>query len=699
MANKTFQRNLLLLCTIVLSSCTVQTPVPLPTATKVPLPTATNLPSPTPKPTTTPLPATWLNIGIEGSSIQPNVLTYLFNDHPAFSDSLFQAVIHPGLFKLNPDDENLNPVIANSPVDEWIKKDEYLEQTVEIKPGMKWSDGTIFTTDDILYSFNLVRNLASLHLGSNREILFNSSIEVGSTGQIIIKITGDIASPGITKSLLTFPILQKKYWEKYTIQLFENQSSEQLKRIASDLDQLAAMRIQQDQVWNILLQHLKDTRIQINNKQSKVSDLKVFLSGRKTPHNLNGVQDGEDLVDTNNKITILLGEISALQGILDGLVIQLDGMRSQMIASIQQQVELEDTLYGLMEETIQSIPDLDLGAEPLAIPYSIKTNSQSFVEIYALTDQVSSPNNIAFQAMSSDDLVSNFEQGNLDTIFSITNTDIAVEKSLEGTARVSAVIFNPISDKLVNPVLGQAIACIYSSPDLWEGSSFTGSISLQAYEAPPGPTLDLPGCSGSYKTRLLYMRMMLDKNLFTWNYLRNGSIIPGSIKDPLGQAISPLILAVDPNSQLPDDVREKLTLSLNKLGIDIIISQLPNPSDINADRSVDMVLAQWNTSLAVNDQLCSLPAYSGYSRYPVHMQSALLESCGVTSVTLPTDPQPTPTPTILLTGKEASASYIPQSWVVVLTRDYLSYYWNFISINKYDLTWLLPLTPSWVTSW
>jgi hypothetical protein len=360
---------------------------------------------------------------------------------------------------------------------------------------------------------------------------------------------------------------------------------------------------------------------------------------------------------------------------------------------------LEDTLYGLMEETIQSIPDLDLGAEPLAIPYSIKTNSQSFVEIYALTDQVSSPNNIAFQAMSSDDLVSNFEQGNLDTIFSITNTDIAVEKSLEGTARVSAVIFNPISDKLVNPVLGQAIACIYSSPDLWEGSSFTGSISLQAYEAPPGPTLDLPGCSGSYKTRLLYMRMMLDKNLFTWNYLRNGSIIPGSIKDPLGQAISPLILAVDPNSQLPDDVREKLTLSLNKLGIDIIISQLPNPSDINADRSVDMVLAQWNTSLAVNDQLCSLPAYSGYSRYPVHMQSALLESCGVTSVTLPTDPQPTPTPTILLTGKEASASYIPQSWVVVLTRDYLSYYWNFISINKYDLTWLLPLTPSWVTSW
>ncbi len=74
MANNTFQRNLLLFCTIILSSCTVQTPVPLPTATKVPLPTATNLPSPTPKPTTTPIPATWLNIGIEGSSIQPNVL-------------------------------------------------------------------------------------------------------------------------------------------------------------------------------------------------------------------------------------------------------------------------------------------------------------------------------------------------------------------------------------------------------------------------------------------------------------------------------------------------------------------------------------------------------------------------------------------------------------------------------------------------
>ena len=53
------------------------------------------------------------------------------------------------------------------------------------------------------------------------------------------------------------------------------------------------------------------------------------------------------------------------------------------------------------------------------------------------------------------------------------------------------------------------------------------------------------------------MRMMLDKNLFTWNYLRNGSIIPGSMKDPLGKAISPLTLAVDPNFQLPDDVRVK----------------------------------------------------------------------------------------------------------------------------------------------
>ena len=230
MANITFQRNLLLFCTIILSSCTVQTPEPLPTATKVPLPTATNLPSPTPKPTTTPIPATWLNIGIEGSSIQPNVLAYLLNDHPSYSDSLFQTVVHPGLYKLNPDNDSFMPVIASSPIGDWIKTNEYLEQTVEIKSDMKWSDGSFITPDDILYSFNLLRDIAALHIGSNREILLDSSIEVGSTGQIIIKIKGDIASPGITKSLLTFPILQKKYWEKYTIQLFENQSSEQLKK-------------------------------------------------------------------------------------------------------------------------------------------------------------------------------------------------------------------------------------------------------------------------------------------------------------------------------------------------------------------------------------------------------------------------------------------------------------------------------------
>ena len=540
---------------------------------------------------------------------------------------------------------------------------------------------------------------AALHFGSNREILLASSIELESTGQIKLKVKSDTGARGLTQSLLTFPILKKEFWEKYTIQIFENQDFENIKTIASDLDQLAAMRIQQEQEMNILLQQLKDTRIQINNKQSKAGDLKVFLSGRKTPHNLNGVQDGEDLVDTNNKITILLEEISALQGILDSQAIQLDGIRSKIVASIQQQQELEDKMFGLMEEIMQSLSDLDLAAEPLAIPYQIKVNSQNLVEINALTDQVSSPNNISFQAMSSDDLVSNFQQGNLDTIYSYTNTEISAEKNPEGVARVSAIILNPISDKLVNPILGQAIACIFSSPDLWEGSSFTGSISLQAYEAPPGPTLDLPGCSGSYKTRLLYMRMMLDKNLFTWSYLRNGSIIPGSMKDPLGQVVSPLTLAVDPNFQLPTDVQEKLTLSLNKLGIDIIISQLSTPSDLNADRSVDMILAQWDTTLPENDQLCSLTAYYGYNHFPVHMRSALFESCGVSSVKSSTVPQLTPTPTILLTGKEASTSYLPQTWVVVLTRDNLSYYWNSVSMDKYDVTWLLPISPSWITSW
>ena len=580
-----------------------------------------------------------MNIGIEGSSIQPNVLTYLLDDHPSYSDSLFQTIVHPGLYKLNPDNDILLPVIASSPVGDWIRTNEYLEQTIEIKSDMKWSDGSFITPDDILYSFNLLRDYAALHFGSNREILLNSSIELESTGQIKLKVKSDTGTRGLTQSLLTFPILQKEFWEKYTIQIFENQDFENIKTIASDLDQLAAMRIQQEQEMNILLQQLKDTRIQINNKQSKAGDLKVFLSGRKTPHNLNGVQDGEDLVDTNNKITILLDEILELQGILDSQAIQLDGIRSKIVASIQQQQELEDKMFGLMEEIMQSLSDLDLAAEPLAIPYHFKVSTQNLVEINALTDQVSSPNNISFQAMSSDDLVSNFQQGNLDTIYSYTNTEISAEKNPEGVARVSAIILNPISDKLVNPILGQAIACIFSSPDLWEGSSFTGSISLQAYEAPPGPTLDLPGCSGSHKTRLLYMRMMLDKNLFTWSYLRNGSIIPGSMKDPLGQVVSPLTLAVDPNFQLPEDVQEKLTLSLNKLGIDIIIGQLSTPSDLNADRSVDMILAQWNTTLPENDQFCSLPAYFGYNHFPVHMRSALFKSCGVSSVNSSTVPQ------------------------------------------------------------
>jgi hypothetical protein len=699
MAKYFIQKILFLFCIIFLAGCTVQTPIPLPTTTKTPLPTTTPLPSITPIPTSTPLPATRMDIGIEGISIQPNVFTYLLNNRPAFSDSLFQTVIHPGLYKLNPDNESLLPVIANSPAAEWKKTDEALEQTIEIKPDIKWSDGTFLTANDILYSFNLLRDIALLHLGSNREILLISSIEIVSNSQIKFKVKSASASFGIEQSLLTFPVLQKNYWEKFTNQLFENQNNTQLNKMASDLDQLAAKRIQQEQVVNTLLQQMNFTRIQINNKKSKAGDKKVFLNDRKTPHNLNGVKDGEDLVRTNSEITILLGEIAELQGVLDNQAILLEGFRSKMAALIQQQQELEINMSGLTEKFIREFSDLDLSAEPLAIPYHIIVSSQNLVEINAISNQESGPNHISLWAKSGEDLAQAFQGGSLDLVFSNTSTELSTDKNPQGVADISSVILNPISDKFVNPILGQAIACIYSSPDLWEDTSLAGSISIQTYEAPPGPTLDLPGCSGPYKIRILYMRMMLDKNLYTWSYLRNGSIIPGSMVDPMGQAISPLTLAIDPNFQLPVDVQAKLTNSLKTLGIDVVISQLPKSSDLNSDRSVDIILTHWQTSQPEPDQLCSLPAYSGYSVFPLHMHSALLETCGFSSNTLSTTPQSTPTPATLPSGKETSSSYLPQTWVVLLTRDELSNYWNSASLAKYDLTWMLPLAPSWITSW
>jgi hypothetical protein len=699
MANNFVQKIFLLFCTVCIAGCTVQTPIPLAATKSTPLPTTTPLPSITPIPTSTPLPATRLDIGIEGISIQPNVLTYLLNDHPSYSDSLFQTVIHPGLYKLNPDNHSLIPVIASSPEGEWIKTNGVLEQTIEIKPGIKWSDGSFITTDDILYSYNLLKEIASLHLGTNREILLASSIEIDSPSHIKMIVKNDYLSTYLNQSILTFPILQKKYWEKYTIQLFENQYIEQINSVSAEIDLINADRILQEQDLNTLLQQLNDTRIQSNNKKSKAGELKLFINSRRAPQNLNGMKDSENLIRSNNEVSILLGEISILQGILDNQVSQFDGIRSQVAASVLHQQDLEEKMSGLVDEISNLLSEVDLKEEPLVIPFRINVSSPNFVEIQAVTDQVSSPNNIAFQAMSSDDLASNFEQGNLDTIFSFTNTDLSADKNPHGVAQVSAVILNPISDKLTNPVLTQAITCIFTSPDLWEGRSLYGSDSLQAYEEAPGPQLDLPGCSGPYKTRLLNMRMILDKNLFTWNYLRNGSIVPGSMKDPLGQVISPLTLTFDQDIQLPADVQEKFSLSLKKLGIDIIINQLPESVKPNFDQTIDLIITNWQTSLPIADQLCSLPVYPGYSRFPIHMQSTLFKFCDVPVSIESSISQSTPSPKVLLSGKETSSSYLPQSYVVLLDRDELFNYSNSESITKYDLTWLLPMVPSWLTSW
>jgi len=698
MAIKNIQKSLLIFFVVILSGCVSQTPLPQPIATYEPVTTATVLPSPSPMPTAVPLPVTRLTIGIEGISIEPNVLNYLLNNHPELSDSLFQSVVHPGLFKPNPGSENLIPVIASSPAVEWTKTNEGVEGVVEIKPDIRWSDGSFLTSDDILYSFNLMKKLASLYLGSNREILLSSSIEEDPNG-IRISYKNDHPQPSIIQSLFTFPILQKNYWELYTNQFFEDQYAEQIKIIAAEIDSITVDRIQLEQELNIQLQQLNDTLIQINNKKSKVGELKIFLTNRHAPHNKNGVKDGEDLVRSSSNIIIILGEISILQGNLDKQVSQFEGIRSQVATSILHQQDLEEKMAGLVDEISNHLSEEDLKEEPLVIPFHINVSSPNFVEIQAVSDQVSSPNYISIQAMPSEDLINNYQQGKLDTIFSYTDKEFPAEKKPDGVVKISSIILNPFSDKLANPVLSQAIACIFTSPYLWEGSSLVGSDSIQAYEAAPGPTLDLPGCSGPYNTRLLNMRMMLDKNLFTWNYLRNGTIVSGSMKDPLGQVISPLTLAVDPNYQLPADVQEKFTLSLKKLGIDISISLLSKSFRPSTDHSVDLILSNWQTNLSVGDQLCSLPAFPGYSHLPIHMKFALYKSCGIPDSIEPSVTQPTPSPIVLLSGKESSSSYLTQTYVVLLKRDELFTHVNTESISKYSLTWLFPLAPSWITSW
>ena len=417
MTHRLFHRSWLLMCVIVISSCTNQQTALIPTQSPTIPSTNTPEPSATPIPTNTPAPTDPLDIGIESKTIQANVLAYLLNDHPTYADSLFHAAAHPGLFKLDAVSGGYSPAIATSLFQGWEDVNNNLELIVDIVPGLKWSDGSSLTSDDILFSFNLIQKLAAIQADSNHHIILEFSLEIISPQQFKFTTSAVSISESASYAMLTFPIMQKGFWENHSNDFFNSHDAFNMNELSTQFDQLTTERYQLEREKNTLQEKIKDTRIALNIKQSSLGENLKFVHDKKTPANRNGVKDGESTVRALRMIASLQDEISILDDTLEDQLSKANETEIQLDRLLTRQQDLLTQWIDIFDTISRSLLEFDLADEPLLLPYRIQAFSMNQVDMRAIDGSVTKPDLISFHAFGNPDLIQKYEQGSLDAIF------------------------------------------------------------------------------------------------------------------------------------------------------------------------------------------------------------------------------------------------------------------------------------------
>ncbi|NIK75114.1 peptide/nickel transport system substrate-binding protein [Paenibacillus castaneae] len=132
----------------------------------------------------------------------------LLSGNPAFPINYGNSreLIYETLFMINMNDGNLEPLLGSSY--SW-SDDTTLK--VELNKDAKWSDGTPFTADDVVYTYKL---------GQKYEINWTSywdyiqDVTADGTNSITIKLKADNANKlTVTESLELIPMLPKHIWE------------------------------------------------------------------------------------------------------------------------------------------------------------------------------------------------------------------------------------------------------------------------------------------------------------------------------------------------------------------------------------------------------------------------------------------------------------------------------------------------------
>lgn len=173
-----------------------------------------------------------------------------FNEFsPGYSRSGYYQAATEGLFYYNMLGGQFIPWIGDS----YTYNSDYTELTLKIKPGVEWSDGQPFTSNDIVFTYNMLRDNPALLNGADIQSKMKSAEAVDPQ---TVKFTMNSPQPRFHFDYLTFRadvgigVVPEHVWKGQNAQTFKNYDPTKGWPLGTGPYKLVSSTIQQ-KVWDV----------------------------------------------------------------------------------------------------------------------------------------------------------------------------------------------------------------------------------------------------------------------------------------------------------------------------------------------------------------------------------------------------------------------------------------------------------------
>lgn len=441
---------------------------------------------------------------------------------------------------------------------------DYYTATVQLRSDLTWTDGGLFTAEDVAFTVNTALNF---ELGFDWKAYYDYDYldHVEALNPTAVKYYFK-KTPNVGAwqyGALQGPIVQKDYWN---------------------------FRV--TQAAGLLPQETLDTEISEAMAQQTALQKEVSgLNAKVLSIQQSGGQDRQ-----------LEAELKRKSGNLDAA--------NNHLAELKDQI---DTEYNQARIALYSLDDLD---EPTLGNWT-PAGSEDGVWINATNPDFpfGQPNfdRASYRGFADEDSAVNALQTNqVDAIIDAQGISANAIKRLSAddsirvqnytTRSTSFLIINFTNPSLSNPALHQAIACLLEnnlmeSPVLLEGSGWTGSFVAESYwRGQPEDRL----CMSLEANARLEMAVSIMKTAgYSWQVQPTPAVYGENLRSPSGESVLPVSLLVSISDPLRIEAARLIENHINRLGIPLSISMLDN-NVINyrifsSDR-YDMAILGWNLS-------------------------------------------------------------------------------------------------------